>query len=158
MAANENDSLTAVRKDSRQEKESVMAGPIDITLTATLSGSTITISGNGAANIPENQAATRFNFTLIDNTGFNVKFASLDAADNSTACPPPSGENSQQITGVSIHNNQTPRTASFTDNNSNNAVDGPMSITYAWNFTCDAGATVGQYDPIITNGGKTGPL
>jgi hypothetical protein len=33
-----------------------------------------------------------------------------------------------------------------------------MNVTYAWNFTCDAGATVLQFDPIITNGGKTGPL
>lgn len=153
---NDNETLTAARRE--QEKESEMAGPIDITLTATVRDSAISVSGNGSANIPVNQGATRFNFTLIDNTGFNVQFASLDTADNSTACPPPPGENSRQISGVTMHNNQTPPTASFTDNNSNNAASGPLSISYAWNFSCDAGMTVGQYDPIITNGGKTGPL
>jgi hypothetical protein len=143
--------------DALECEEKVMGdpAPIEITLTATLSGNVITVAGPGNASLPVNQKATRFNFTLNDNTGYNVKFASLDAADNSTACPPPAGENSQQITGVTKQNNQTPRTAGFTDNNSNNAANGPMSVTYAWNFTCDAGATVNQYDPVITNGGKT---
>lgn len=156
MTANENETLTVERQD--QGKENAMAGPIDITLTAVKNGNVISILGDGDANIPQNQAATRFNFTLNDGTGFNVKFASLDTADNSTACPPPAGENSRQIVGVTLQNNQSPRTASFTDNNSNLAANGPMNVTYAWNFTCDAGATVLQFDPIITNGGKTGPL
>jgi hypothetical protein len=129
---------------------------IDIALTATRSGNTITISGNGAANLPANSGACRFVFTLTDNTGQNVQFSSLDAADNSTACPPPSGENSQQITGVTITPNASPPTASFTDNNSNNAASGPMSVSYQWNFTCNPPCTVSPFDPIITNGGKSG--
>jgi hypothetical protein len=159
MAANENDSLTAVRQDSRQEKD-MPGNTISVALTATDNGDgTISVTGsNGGTSLPTNSGAARFSFTLTDNTGFNVKFASLDAADNNTSCPPPPGENSQQITGVVMNNDQTPRTAAFTDNNSNNAANGPMSISYAWNFTCDPGRTVGQYDPIITNGGKTGPL
>ncbi len=36
----------------------------------------------------QNQAATRFNFTLQDTSGANVKFASLDTCDNVDTCPP----------------------------------------------------------------------
>ena len=152
----QDETLTAAHQPSAEEEDKLEGdNAINVTLTATLEGGVINITGSGGATLPKDSGATQFNFTLIDNTGFNVKFASLDAADNSTACPPPSGENSQQITGVNIHNNQTPKTAGFTDNNSNNAAKGPMSVTYAWNFTCNPGATVNQYDPVITNGGKT---
>ena len=131
-----------------------MAGPVRITLTATLQGNVIKITGPGDVDIPEGQAATPFDFTLNDTTDKNVKFASLDAADNSTSCPPPAGQNSTQIEGVQIHNNQSPRSAGFTDKNSNDPNQGDLKISYAWNFTCDPGATVDQYDPIITNGGR----
>jgi len=151
---NDNETLTATRQDEGEEGH--MAGPVEIQLTANLSKSVITISGSGDVDIPEGQQATRFNFTLNDSTGFNVKFASLDAEDNSTACPPPGGQNSTQIEGVQTHNNHAPRRAAFTDKNNNDPKNGELKISYAWNFTCDAGATVEPFDPIISNGGRTG--
>ena len=140
-------------------EDRAMAGngnQIDVALTATRSGNTINISGNGGATLGADKGAFHFNFTLTDNTGQNVQFSSLDAADNCSTCPPPDGENSQQITGVTIKPNASPPEASFTDNNSNNAANGPMDVSYQWNFTCNPPCTVTPFDPIITNGGKTG--
>lgn len=131
---------------------------INVGLTANLSGNTISITGNGAAKLPKNSGAARFNFTLTDNTGANVQFASLDAADNSSSCPPPSGENSQQIVAVNMNNNASPKSAAFTDNNSNVNVNGPMNVSYQWNFSCNAPYSVQSFDPIIENGGKSGPV
>ena len=150
---NDNDTLTASRQD--EGKDSVMAGPVDIELTATLKGSVITVTGSGDVDIPEGQAATRFNFTLNDTTKKEVEFTTLDAEDNSTACPPPTGQNSSQIEGVQTHNNQTPRRAAFTDKNNNDPKQGDLKISYAWNFRCnDPAITVEPFDPIITNGGR----
>jgi hypothetical protein len=152
---NDNDTLTASRQEKWEESE--MAAPIDVPLTAKISGKVITVTGPGDADIPEGQNATRFNFILTDGTGFNVKFDTLDAAD-ATNRPPPSGQNSTQIEGVQTFNNKSPREAGFTDKNNNNPKNGKLKIAYQWNFTCDAGATVEPYDPIITNGGRTGPI
>lgn len=124
----------------------------DIPLTATLNGSKVTISGNGGANLPRGSGAHRFNFTLDDQTQLNVRFSSLDAEDNSSKCPPAPGENSQQIVGVVIGSNGA--RASFTDNNNNNGSNGPMDVSYQWNFTCDDSSKHPiSYDPIIINGG-----
>lgn len=68
-----------------------------IPLTATVTGSGVSINGNGAANLPRGSGAHRFNFTLADQTGLNVQFSSLDTEDNSSTCPPAPGENSLQI-------------------------------------------------------------
>ena len=126
-------------------------------LTANRSGNTVTVTGPSSFNLPVDTGATRFNFTLTDNTGgLDVKFQSLDREDNCSTCPPASGDNSRQIGGVAMNNNQTPKKAAFTDNNNNNAKDGPLDVCFQWNFTCnDPNVTVEPYDPIITNGGET---
>lgn len=123
----------------------------DIPLTATLAGSKVRINGNGARTLPRDSGAHRFNFTLTDHTSLNVEFSSLDSEDNCSTCPPASGENSRQIVGMTI--GPRPRTASFTDNNSNK---GAMDVGYQWNFTCgDPTKEVEPFDPIIKNGGTT---
>ena len=128
---------------------------IDIGLTATLSGTNITVSGPpGPFECEKDKGAYQFNFTLDDQTGCNVRFDSLDVRDNSNSCPPQGcGDQSTQIGGVNTQNNQTPKTAGFTDNNNNQ--NGTMNIAFAWNFTCNSPNSVGRYDPIISNGGKT---
>ena len=152
---NDNDTLTASRQD--EGKESDMPS-IDIPLETELKGKVIHVTGAGEVEIPEGQKATIFKFILKDETGFNVKFDSLDVADNSETCPPPSGKKSKQIVADSIHNEDPPKMcwAQFTDNNSNDPKLGKLKISYQWNFTCDAGATVEPFDPIISNGGRTG--
>lgn len=127
---------------------------VDVALIATRNGNRVRIDGNGGANLPIDSGAHRFTFTLQDNSGLNVRFSSLDTEDGGT-CPPDPGENSGQIVGVVMNNNRTPKTAAFTDNNNNKAKDGPLNVCYQWNFTCDAGAEVDSFDPIITNGGET---
>jgi hypothetical protein len=129
----------------------------DVALTATRSGNVITIGGTGNFSVPQGQAATHCKFTLTDNSqGGNVQFSSLDTADNLQGCPPVgSGNNSSQIVGISMKNNQSPKWAQFTDNNNNSL---PMTVSYQWNFTCDAPYTVSPFDPIISNGGKIGPV
>ena len=118
-----------------------------ITLTATLSNGRGTVAGNGGANLPHGSGSHRFNFSLDDQTGLGVIFLSLDAADNSTVCPPPSGMNSQQIHAVNINGTS----AAFTDSNSG----GAMPISYQWNFTCNNSNYLPiTYDPIINNGGS----
>lgn len=121
----------------------------DIQLTATRTGNRVTISGNGGADLPKFSGAHRFNFTLIDATNpkLDVAFSTLDAADNISTCPPPPGENSDQIVAVRI----APQDASFTDRNDNS---GSMNVSYQWNFTCkDPNVRVIPFDPIIRNGG-----
>jgi len=121
----------------------------DIPLTATLTGSTVKIDGNGAANLPKGSGAHRFRFTLNDQSGLNVRFSSLDTEDNRSTCPPASGENSGQIVGMNIGPNGD--NASFTDNNNN---QGRMDVSYQWNFICnDPTKRVDPFDPIIQNGG-----
>lgn len=131
----------------------------DIVLTATLSGSTITVSctsGDPGPTIARGSPAQHFSFTLQDNTGLNVQFASLDTKDGLSSCPPPSGDNSGQISGVQMHNGQPlPRNAAFTDNNNNQGSNGILDVCYQWNFSCDdPSITVGSFDPIIKNGGS----
>jgi len=144
---------------SALHEENAMGDPpsnqIDVALAASLSGNSITISGpSGPFTCEKDKGAYQFNFTLTDPTGCNVKFDSLDVQDNSNTCPPQGcGDQSTQIGGVNKNNNQTPKTAGFTDNNSNQ--NGTMNIAFAWNFTCDSPNSVGRYDPIISNGGKT---
>jgi hypothetical protein len=125
--------------------------PIQIQLTARQTGNRVAIIGNGARDLPPGSGAHVFQFDLVDPTGLNVAFSSLDTQDNISTCPPASGQNSNQIVGVAIR----PQQASFTDNNSNR---NPMDISYQWNFTCNNSAVqVDPFDPIIRNGG-TGQL
>jgi len=130
---------------------------LTIPLTTSVHGNRISINGSGNASLPQNQGATVFNFTLNDTTGGQVRFSSLDAQDNSTSCPPVgSGNQSSQIVGVVIA--QDGQSARFTDNNSNLASNGPLNVSYQWEFTCSATFTVGTFDPVISNGGRTGPI
>jgi len=126
-----------------------------IPLSTSVNGSVITISGNGDWTLHAGAPATEFQFSLTDTSGANVQFASLDAADNITTCPPTgSGNQSGQITGVTMNNNSPNKSARFNDNNNNPAVNGPINVSYQWNFTCDSTHTVQPFDPIISNGGK----
>jgi hypothetical protein len=121
----------------------------DIPLTASLAGSKVSIKGDGARDLPTGSGAHRFKFALTDQTGLNVQFSHLDSEDNSSSCPPASGENSRQIVGVTIGPHAG--TASFTDNNNN---QGEMFVSYQWNFTCDHPTVqVEPFDPMIRNGG-----
>lgn len=131
----------------------------DIVLTATLTGKRIAItctSGDPGPNIPRGSPAQHFSFTLQDNSGHNVRFASLDTEDGWSSCPPPGGDNSGQISGVQMQNGPPlPRNAGFTDNNSNPGSNGTLDVCYQWNFSCDdPSITVGSFDPIIKNGGS----
>jgi hypothetical protein len=130
-----------------------------IALGTSVNGNVITITGSGDATVPVGQAATIFKFTLNDTSGANVQFSSLDTKDGTTACPPlGSGNQSTQISGITMHNNQSPRWAQFTDANSNNSANGTLNVSYQWEFTCDSGYTVLPFDPVISNGGRTGPI
>lgn len=124
----------------------------NVPLTASLSGNTVTVTGNGSANLPKKSGAHRFDFTLSDSTGLNVKFDSLDTEDDCSTCPPASGQNSTQIDNVTMQNNGPNKRAGFIDKNDNKKED--MPVSYQWNFTCDdPGKTVEPFDPIIINGG-----
>ncbi|MGI8704407.1 MAG: hypothetical protein ACR2JJ_01160 [Sphingomicrobium sp.] len=132
-----------------------MSNTHDVQLTATKNGNTVNISGPGGANLPPCSGAHHFNFILDDPTGLEVRFEALDTADSCSTCPPPAGQNSQQIVGYRRRNHETPKKASFTDNNNNRAADGPMDVSYQLNFSCNNSAvTVLPYDPIIINGGQ----
>jgi hypothetical protein len=144
-----------------QQPHEVMDNPgqpqVSIPLTTSVHGNRISIVGNGDATLPQDQGATVFNFTLSDTSGGNVKFASLDTADNMTSCPTTgSGNQSRQIVGIVI--GQDGLSARFTDNNSNLASNGPLNVSYQWNFTCSATFNVQPFDPVISNGGRTGPI
>jgi hypothetical protein len=156
----DNETIAAPRPTFREESK--MAGnKIDIALTATLNRTTnqIDISGpSGPFPVGKDNGPCQFDFTLTDSTNLTVEFSSLDAADNlGSQCPPAgSGDKSTQINGVNIHNNANPKSAGFNDKNDNDAKNGPMNVSFRWNFTCeDPSVTVGSYDPIISNGGKT---
>lgn len=126
-----------------------------IPLTTSVNGSVISINGDGNWTLNAGTPATEFQFSLTDTSGANVQFASLDTADNINSCPSTgSGNQSGQITGITMNNNGPNKSARFNDNNNNPAVNGPMNVSYQWNFTCDAGHTVQPFDPIISNGGK----
>jgi hypothetical protein len=140
-----------------EEMDNPAQPQVNIPLTTSVHGNRISINGSGNASLPQNQGATVFNFTLNDTTGGQVRFSSLDAQDNSTSCPPVgSGNQSSQIVGVVIA--QDGQSARFTDNNSNLASNGPLNVSYQWEFTCSATFTVGTFDPVISNGGRTGPI
>ena len=92
-----------------------------------------------------------FKFVLDDRSGKNVQFAALTHEDNcSTFSPAPKNPGSQ-IYDEDTHNNDSPRWAEFKNKNNNTR---PMNVSYQWEFTCDSGATVLPYDPIISNGGR----
>lgn len=121
---------------------------LSIPLTATLENGSVVVRGNGSASLPAHSGSHRFMFSLDDQTGLDVVFTTLDAADDCTACPPPSGMNSQQIHAVSANGTS----AAFTDSNSG----GATQISYQWNFTCnDSSKLPISYDPIINNGGSS---
>lgn len=123
--------------------------PRTIALRATVVGSTVKVSGDGAAELAEDSGAHRFDFTIESPPGLKVEFASLDTQDDCSTCPPAPGENSKQIVGVRISKGA----ASFTNSNNNKK---PMDVSYQWNFTCDdPSLTVESFDPIIKNGGTT---
>jgi hypothetical protein len=122
-----------------------------IPLTATVVGNKVVISGQGGADLPRNSGAHRFDFTIASPPGMTVKFASLDTEDNRSICPPSSGDDSQQIVGVTIGPDGDK--ASFTNNNNNKD---PMDVCYQWHFSCSDGSkTVEPFDPVIKNGGTT---
>lgn len=134
---------------------------VNIQLGTSVSGTTISITGDrNPTTIQENQPATHFNFTLNDTSGANVQFGRLDAQDDTSSCPPTvTGNQSSQIVGVTTNNAPANnKSARFTDNNNNPAVNGELDIIYQWNFTCDPPYSVLPFDPMITNIGKTGAL
>jgi hypothetical protein len=130
------------------EKSAAMA-KIGLTATTDASGTVVISGDNSKKTCPKGSGPHNFRFSLTDNTNpaQNVQFASLDAADNCSTCPPPSGQNSTQITDVTIDDGGL--SASFKDKNNNST---PMDVSYAWNFKCDNGQTP-QWDPIIDNRG-----
>ena len=126
-----------------------------ITLSTSVNDSVITITGDGAWTLHPGAPVTEFQFTLDDTSSANVQFDSLDAADNMSTCPPVgSGNQSTQIDHVVMTNNGPNKSARFNDNNSNPASNGPMNVSYQWNFRCDPGHRVMPFDPIISNGGR----
>ena len=126
-----------------------------IDLTATLVGGRVQVTGAGDANLPKGSGEHRFEFTLDDQTGLNVRFKQvhngmLDAQDNSQACPPPPGMNTNQIIAVTRMSDVR---AGFTDKNDNR--NGSLPISYQLNFECnDASKHPITYDPVIQNGGQ----
>lgn len=151
------DQETPVAPRPHEAMDNPVQPQVAIPLTTSVHGNRITILGSGNATLPQNQGATVFNFTLSDTSGGVVKFSSLDAADNMTSCPPTgSGNQSSQIVGVVI--GQDGLSARFTDNNSNLASNGPLNVSYQWNFTCSPTFNVQPFDPVISNGGRTGPI
>ena len=156
----ENDTAVAPRPHEKFAEDGPPAGgEIEIALSTVVNGNTISITGLGDASLAKDRGATSFKFTLTDSSGANVKFDSLDTKDGITTCPPTgSGNQSTQIDGIGMNNNQTPVKAHFTDHNSNLASNGTLDVSYQWNFTCDSPYTVQPFDPIIQNGGKTGPV
>lgn len=124
-------------------------GDHGIQLAANIQNNKVVISatsGDPAPSLQANSGTHRFNFSLTDNTGLGVAFSGLDTQDNCSTCPPASGENSQQIVGVTMQGSS----ASFTDNNRGAAQD----VAYQWKFTCNDSSWLPiTFDPIIRNGG-----
>lgn len=133
------------------EKSPAMA-TIALTATTDPSGTVVITGDKSKKTCPQGTGPHTFRFSLTDNTSpaQNVKFASLDTADNWPACPPapPAGLNSTQIPPEHVHISDL--SASFKDKNDNAS---PMDVGYAWNFTCDDGQQP-KFDPIIDNRGK----
>lgn len=132
--------------------------PRDVTdrsvqLTATVAGDVVTVTGDGTAHLGKNSGSHKFKFSLSCPPGLTVTFASLDTQDNCSTCPPAPGENSQQIDRVRMNG----ATAEFTNKNDNQ--NGPMDVSYQWNFSCtDPSKRVLPFDPVIRNGGSGGPI
>jgi hypothetical protein len=152
-----NAQLFGRRKEMRTDSPNVMErgvtmATIALTATTDKQGKVVITGDNAKKTLPKGTGPHHFSFSLDDQTKpkQNVKFASLDTADNCSTCPPPSGENSTQIPSKDIDIAKDGLSASFKDKNDNNA---PMDVAYAWNFTCDNGQTP-QFDPIIDNRGK----
>jgi hypothetical protein len=104
-------------------------------------------------HLPKGSKEHFFKFKLDDKTNKNVRFARLVSADDCSTCPPDTTKAHDQIDQVSMSNpgHGQPATAEFRDKNDNTQ---PFDVSYQWEFTCDAGATVLPFDPIISNGGR----
>lgn len=157
MSHNDNETLTATSEG--QEKKMSSDNKIDIALTARMNGANrIDINGpTGPFPLGVNTGAWLFNFTLNDTTGKGVRFTTLDAEDNSSACPPAAtGNQSRLIVGEQV-NPTDPAKARFTDNNNNRAQDGVVDVAFQWHFACDDSNVthIGTYDPVVPNGGNT---
>ncbi|HEY1144220.1 MAG TPA: hypothetical protein VGE68_09335 [Sphingomicrobium sp.] len=147
---------------NKKGKKLTYANQVDVALTATLNGNNISIDGP-TGPFPElgvDTGAWHFHFTLDDNTGKNVEFTTLDSADGCAQCPASAGNNSKLITGVRVEAPDPvkgePPKAHFVDNNNNKAKDGVVNVGFQWNFKCsDSTLTVGTYDPVVPNGGKS---
>jgi hypothetical protein len=133
--------------EPRPETDNVTDHSIQLTASIQQGNAVISVtSGDASPSLPARSGQHRFNFSLTDNTGLGVTFSSLDAQDNCSTCPPATGENSQQIVGVTMNGTS----AAFTDNNR-----GPeQDVSYQWNFTCNDPSWLPiRFDPIIRNGG-----
>lgn len=128
----------------------------DIQLTARTDKSGVSIEGEGDARLPRRSGAHRFHFILTDLTDpkLNVRFKRIDQGmlyvkDDVEVCPVPAGQDTTQIVGVTRSGDGME--ASFTNRNSNEKLD--MPVSYQLNFTCDDPAEDPAFDPIIINGG-----
>jgi hypothetical protein len=102
--------------------------------------------------LPKGDGEHQFHFKIDDQTEKNVRFGRLTAADDCSTCPPDPTKRSTQIYDVDPPGG---RTAKFRNRNNNEPPQPqPMDVSYQWEFTCDSGATVEPFDPIISNGGK----
>jgi hypothetical protein len=108
------------------------------------------INVSAKTHLPPRSGEHEFRFKLDDNTSKNVRFAALTSADCST-CPPVTTNPNTQIHDVQIHNTPGQTHAEFKNRNDNPR---PIDVSYQWEFTCDAPATVNPFDPIISNGGR----
>lgn len=139
--------------DTLLDQEEQLMASHSITLTATFDAPsrTINIAGdNSRKRLDRGSGSHVFRFRLDDQSGHNVQFAALRAADNS-GCPPSANPNTQ-IDQVRMDNASSPRTARFRDKNDNKPA---MDVAYEWTFTCDdPSIRVSSFDPIISNGGR----
>lgn len=149
--------LSVTKFQGGKEKKMASMNKVDVALTAKLNGKKIDISGPTSFQmLGIDTGAWHFDFTLDDQTSKSVRFTTLDAMDGSKACPASgTGNQSRLIVGDHVEPND-PKQAHFTDNNNNKAKDGVVDVSFQWNFACnDPAITVGTYDPVVPNGGKT---
>lgn len=150
--------LTVTNHVGSKEKRSTVVNKIDVALTAKMKGAkNIEIIGPAGPfpMLGVDTGAWHFDFTLDDQTGKTVGFTTLDAEDDCQTCPKTIGNNSKLITGERVEPND-PTIAHFIDNNNNNSKKGVVNVGFQWHFSCDdPSITVGTYDPVVPNGGKT---
>lgn len=145
----------AQQQDTTMEHDQVTDHQIP--LTARNVGNTVEVTGDGGAKLARDSRSHRFIFELSDKTDpkLNVRFkprdSMIDAADDVSSCPPPSGMNSDQLVGIARMGDTK---AGFTDKNDNRKAD--MPVSYQLHFECDdPDMTVEPFDPIIINGGAS---